>query len=473
MFLPIFNFFRDRQEIFMENQIKDKWSEIITYLRDEFDINRVLFRTWIEPLEVISCKNNSLLIAIDKTKQGDILNLIEKKYKIPFEVAIEVTTGEQVEVTFTYAENKDVKGVSSYNNTNSLEEKYPFLKNGHSFDNFVVSGSNNIAYAAAVAVAENPNGQVYNPLFLYSGPGMGKTHLMHSIARYIIENHPDYNVSYTTSEDFMNDVVDAIRTNKKKGDIAATAHLRKKYRNVDILLIDDIQFIIGKDSTQIEFFNTFESLYQSGKQLVISSDRPPSQMDELDMRYRSRFNSGMTIDIQPPDFETSMAILRNKQEESDVKLDDVILDYIATNIKSNIRDLEGAYNKILLYSKFNNPNKKITLPEAEQALKDFISPNERMIITADYIIEIVADHFNLDKDALLSEKKTRNLTLPRQICMYLCDSLTNLTQTEIAAKLKRNNHTTVIHGINKIKEELNVDKELQDTVTILKKKLNP
>ena len=271
----------------------------------------------------------------------------------------------------------------------------------------------------------------------------------------------------------MNDVVDAIRTNKKKGDIAATAHLRKKYRNVDILLIDDIQFIIGKDSTQIEFFNTFESLYQSGKQLVISSDRPPSQMDELDMRYRSRFNSGMTIDIQPPDFETSMAILRNKQEESDVKLDDVILDYIATNIKSNIRDLEGAYNKILLFSKFNNPNKKITLPEAEQALKDFISPNERMIITADYIIEIVADHFNLDKDALLSEKKTRNLTLPRQICMYLCDSLTNLTQTEIAAKLRRNNHTTVIHGINKIKEELNVDKELQDTVTILKKKLNP
>ena len=202
-------------------------------------------------------------------------------------------------------------------------------------------------------MAENPNGQVYNPLFLYSGPGMGKTHLMHSIARYIIENHPDYNVSYTTSEDFMNDVVDAIRTNKKKGDIAATAHLRKKYRNVDILLIDDIQFIIGKDSTQIEFFNTFESLYQSGKQLVISSDRPPSQMDELDMRYRSRFNSGMTIDIQPPDFETSMAILRNKQEESDIKLDDTILDYIATNIKSNIRDLEGAYNKILLFSKFN------------------------------------------------------------------------------------------------------------------------
>ena len=271
----------------------------------------------------------------------------------------------------------------------------------------------------------------------------------------------------------MNAVVEAIRTNKEKGNTAATANLRKKYRNIDVLLIDDIQFIIGKDSTQIEFFNTFEALYQSGKQLVISSDRPPSQMEQLDMRYRSRFNSGMTIDIQPPDFETSMAILRNKQEQSDIKLDDNILDYIATNIKSNIRDLEGAYNKILLYARFNNPNGNITLPTAENALKDFISPNEKLIITADYILEIVADHFSLDKDALLSQKKTRNLTLPRQICMYLCSELTNLTQTEIATKLKRNNHTTVIHGVNKIKEDIIVDKELETTIQILKKKLNP
>lgn len=296
---------------------------------------------------------------------------------------------------------------------------------------------------------------------------------MHSIARYIIENHPSYNVTYTTSENFMNAVVEAIRTNKEKGNTAATANLRKKYRNIDVLLIDDIQFIIGKDSTQIEFFNTFEALYQSGKQLVISSDRPPSQMEQLDMRYRSRFNSGMTIDIQPPDFETSMAILRNKQEQSDIKLDDNILDYIATNIKSNIRDLEGAYNKILLYARFNNPNGNITLPTAENALKDFISPNEKLIITADYILEIVADHFSLDKEALLSQKKTRNLTLPRQICMYLCSELTNLTQTEIATKLKRNNHTTVIHGVNKIKEDIIVDKELETTIQILKKKLNP
>lgn len=455
----------------MKNEIKDKWSEIITYLRDEYQINGVLFRTWIEPLEVLSFKNNTLIIAINKETQGDILNLIEQRYKIPLQVAIEVITEKQVDIRFDYKNEIEEKGVSSYNKENILEEKYPFLKKGHSFDSFVVSSSNNIAYAAAVAVAENPDGQMYNPLFLYSGPGLGKTHLMHSIARYILENHPEYSVKYTTSEEFMNNVVEAIRTNKK-GDTQAFSNLRKNYRNVDILLIDDIQFIIGKDTTQIEFFNTFEALYQSGKQLVISSDRPPSQMEHLDMRYRSRFNSGMTIDIQPPDYETSMAILRNKQENSDIQLDDEILSYIATNIKSNIRILEGAYNKILLYARFKSPNENITLSLAEEALKDFISPNENMVITAEYIIEIVAEHFNLDKEALLSEKRTKMISVPRQICMYLCDQLTNLTLNEIATKLRRMNHSTVIHGINKIKEDILVDKELENTIQLLKKKLN-
>lgn len=456
----------------MEAEIKDKWTEIIHYLRDEYLINGVLFRTWIEPLEVISYKDNNLLIAIDESKQGDILELIKKKYKMPLQVAIEVKTGEQADIIFKYKSEIENERISSYNNEVSLEEKYPFLKSGHSFDSFVVSSINNFAHAASLAVAENPNGEVYNPLFLYSGPGLGKTHLMHSIARYIIENHPEYTVTYTTSEDFMNAVVEAIRTNKQKGDTAATASLRKKYRNIDVLLIDDIQFIIGKESTQIEFFNTFEALYQSGKQLVISSDRPPSQMEELDMRYRSRFNSGMTIDIQPPDYETSMAILRNKQEQGNVHLDDAILSYIATNIKSNIRDLEGAYNKIILYARFTGHNKKITLEIAEHALKDFISPDEKVQVTAEYIIEIVSDHFNLDKDAILSEKKTQNLTVPRQICMYLCNELTNLTQKEIARKLKRKNHTTVIHAVNKIKSEIAVDKDLEQTISILKKKLN-
>ena len=453
----------------MENEIKNKWSEIIEYLRDEFNINGVLFRTWIQPLELVSFQNNTVVISIDKQIQGDILNLIEQKYKLPLQISIEVITEKQVDLHFVYKSDIEEKGVSSYNKENILEEKYPFLKMGHSFDTFVVSGSNNIAYAAAVAVAENPDGQMYNPLFLYSGPGLGKTHLMHSIARYILENHPEYSVMYTTSEDFMNNVVEAIRN---KQDTVAASNLRKNYRNVDVLLIDDIQFIIGKDTTQIEFFNTFEALYQSGKQLVISSDRPPSQMEHLDMRYRSRFNSGMTIDIQPPDYETSMAILRNKQENSDIQLSDEILSYIATNIKSNIRILEGAYNKILLFARFTNQGQDITLEMAEEALQDFISPNENLVITADYIINIVADHFNLDKEAILSEKRTKAIAVPRQICMYLCNELTNHTLNEIATKLNRQNHSTVIHGIDKIKESILVDKELENTIQLIKKKLS-
>ena len=457
----------------MENLIKEKWNEIITYMREEYMINSILFRTWIEPLEVVSYNNHNLVIAIDEETQGDIINLIDKKYKLFLTTAIEIKTGEQVNIIFKYKSELNPKGVSSYNKGEILEEKYPFLSNGHSFNNFVVSGSNNIAYAASLAVAENPDGQIYNPLFIYSGPGLGKTHLMHSIARYIIENHPEYIVTYTTSEDFMNAVVEAIRSNREKGDAKATANLRKKYRNVDVLLIDDIQFIIGKDSTQVEFFNTFETLYQSGKQLVISSDRPPSQMEQLDMRYRSRFNAGMTIDIQPPDFETSKAILKNKQEQSDIKLDEEILDYIASNIKSNIRDLEGAYNKILLFSRFTKPNEKITLSMAENALKDFISPDEELVITADYIIEVVAEHFNMEKESILSIKKTKDVVIPRQICMYFCDELTNLTQSEIAAKLKRNNHTTVIHGIKKINDMISVDKSFESTIQLIRQKLNP
>lgn len=456
----------------MENAIKDKWSEILLFLKEEYAINPVLFRTWIEPLEVFSYNEDVLTVAIDESKQGDILELVKKKYKLPLEVAIESITELKPQIEFKYRSELGDEGVSSYNKDEILEEKYPFLKSGHSFETFVVSGSNNMAYNTALAVAENPNGEIYNPLFLYSGPGLGKTHLMHSIARYIIENHPEYRVTYTTSEDFMNNVVEAIRTNKQKGDTAATVNLRKKYREVDVLLIDDIQFIIGKDSTQIEFFNTFEALFQAGKQLVISSDRPPSQMEELDARYRSRFNSGMPIDIQPPDYETSMAILRNKQEQDDIQLDDTILSYIASNIKSNIRDLEGAYNRIILFAKFTGQNKKITLETAEQALKDFISPNAQINITAEYIIDIVADHFTLDKEAILSTKKTQELTMPRQICMYLCSELTNLTQKEIAGKLKRKNHTTVIHAVNKINNDMKVDKELENTIQVLKKKLN-
>ncbi len=451
----------------MENEIKTKWNNIIAYLKEESAITGPAIRTFIEPLEVFSFEDGIVTFQINKETQGDCIDILKSKYNVHIKVAIEVVTGQEVEIDYIYK----TESVSSYIKEETLTDKYPYLKSGHSFDTFVTSRSNSMAYAAAVAVAEAPTSQVYNPLFLYSGSGLGKTHLMHSIARHIIENRPELNVLYTTSEDFTNQVVEAIRTNKKKGDTAATTNLRKKYRYVDVLLIDDIQFIIGKESTQIEFFNTFEALFQADKQIVISSDKPPRDMDQLDERYRSRFNSGLPIDIQPPDYETSMAILKNYQENESIKLEDKILSYIATNIKSNIRDLEGAYKKVIFLSKLTH--QEITLALAEDALKDIIKPNDSKEITVDYINKIVTDHYNLAEDAIISKRKQKSIAFPRQICMYLCKELTGLSTTDIGEKLGNRDHSTVIHGCTKIEEMLKVDNSLQNTIDILMKKINP
>lgn len=451
----------------MENKIKAQWSEIIAYLMEESDISKPAIRTFIEPLEFFSYDDGVITFQINKETQGDCISLLKSRYNVHIKVAIEVVIGEEIEISYIYKS----ESVSSYIKEETLTDKYPYLKSGHSFDTFVTSRSNSMAHAAAVAVAEAPTSQVYNPLFLYSGPGLGKTHLMHSIARHILEHHPELNVLYTTSEDFTNQVIEAIRTNKKKGDTAATANLRKKYRNIDVFLIDDIQFIIGKESTQIEFFNTFEALFQSNKQIVISSDKPPRDMDQLDERYRSRFNSGLPIDIQPPDYETSMAILKNYQENESVKLDDKILSYIATNIRSNIRDLEGAYKRVIFSSKLHR--KEITLDLAEDALKDIIRPDDAREITVDFINKIVTDHFNLAEDAIVSKRKQKSIAFPRQICMYLCKEFTDLSTTDIGEKLGNRDHSTIIHGCDKISELLKVDKSLQNTIDILRKKINP
>lgn len=451
----------------MENVIKARWSEIINYLKEEEAITGPAIRTFIEPLEIFSYEDGVVTLQINKEIQGDCINILKSKYNVHIKVAIEVVTGEEVEISYVYKS----ESVSTYLKEETLTDKYPYLKSGNSFDTFVTSRSNSMAYAAAVAVAEAPTSQVYNPLFLYSDSGLGKTHLMHSIARHIIEHHPELNVLYTTSEDFTNQVIEAIRTNKKKGDTAATTNLRKKYRNVDVLLIDDIQFIIGKESTQIEFFNTFEALFQANKQIVISSDKPPRDMEQLDERYRSRFNSGLPIDIQPPDYETSMAILKNYQENEPYKLEDTILSYIATNIKSNIRDLEGAYKKVIFLRKLTR--QEITLELVEDALKDMVKPNNSREVTADFIIQIVTDHFNLTEDAIVSKRRQSSVVLPRQICMYLCKQLTELSTTDIGEKLGNRDHSTVIHGCAKIEENLKVDSNLQNTIETLKKKINP
>ena len=455
----------------MENEIKSKWNDIINYVKREFNVTDPAFRTWLEPLTVHSVNDHIATIIVNESKQGQTVNFISNRYKVPLCLAIEETTGHQYNIEFILSsevkeENK--KNVSDYT---YLIGKYPFLNSGHSFDNFVVSSNNSMAHAAALAVSESPTAQVYNPLFIYGGSGLGKTHLMHSIARYIIEHNYNLKVMYVNSETFTNEVIEAIRSNKTKGDSTATSELKKKYRNVDILLIDDIQFIIGKESTQEEFFHTFNTLYESGKQIVLSSDKPPSDMNKLDARYTSRFAQGIVVDIQPPDYETSMAILLKLCEEKHAQIDDSILSYIASNIKSNIRDLEGAFKSIFLYSGLNK--KPVDLELAKEILKNRISPNNKVNITIDYIMEIVADHFGIEKDAIASSRKTKDIALPRQVCMYLCKELTDHSFKEIGSTMGGRDHSTIIHGVKKIQTDIEVDESLKNTIEVIRKKINP
>jgi chromosomal replication initiator protein len=290
---------------------------------------------------------------------------------------------------------------------------------------------------------------------------------MNSIAHFILDNHPERKIVYVTSEEFTNEVIDAIRN----GSNTAINKFREKYRNIDVLLIDDIQFIIGKESTQEEFFHTFNALHGAGKQIIISSDRPPKDMDILEDRIRSRFEWGLMADIQMPDYETRMAILRKKQELDGTSVDDDVLEYIASNVKSNIRELEGSLNKVIAFS--NLEQKEIDIELAQKALRDIISPDEPKIITPEYIINVVAEHFNITADDIRSNIRARKYSYPRQIVMFLCRKMTTNNLQQIAEAICVQNHTTIMHGIKKIEQDYAANNETRDTIDLLKKKINP
>ena len=297
---------------------------------------------------------------------------------------------------------------------------------------------------------------------------MGKTHLMQSIANFILKNNPKAKILYVTSEKFTNELIDAIRN---KNNISTT-EFREKYRNNDVLLIDDIQFIIGKESTQEEFFHTFNALHEAKKQIIISSDKPPKEIETLEERLRSRFEWGLTVDIQSPDYETRMAILRKKEEMEGYNIDNEVIKYIATNIKSNIRELEGALTKIVALSKLEK-NREINIALAEKALKDIIAPGDKKEVTPEFIIEVVADHFNLTPLDIISQRRNKEIVYPRQIAMYLCRNMTDTGLQNIGKSLGGRDHTTILHGIDKIAADLEGNPTLQNTIDILKKKINP
>ena len=447
------------------NIIYEKWDEILETVKTEHELSDVSFKTWLKPLTIHSIDDQVVTILVPSQQVG--LNYISKKYALPLKVAISELTGSDYDIKFVLPEDiqnveKEVPVSTNYNTSMEMANLNP----KYTFDTFVVGKNNNLAHAASLAVAESP-GEIYNPLFIYGGVGLGKTHLMHSVAHFILKNNPSAKILYVTSEKFTNELIDAIR-NKNN---VSTTEFREKYRNNDVLLIDDIQFIIGKESTQEEFFHTFNALYEAKKQIIISSDRPPREIETLEDRLRSRFEWGLTVDIQPPDYETRMAILRKKEELEGYNIDNEIIKYIATNVKSNIRELEGALTKIVASSKLNN--KEINLELAEEALKDLISPNAAREVTPQLIINIVSEHFGITPLDLIGQKRSKELVFPRQIVMYLCGDMTSESLQNIGKALGGRDHTTIIHGTKKIASELKTDENLKNTIDILKKKINP
>lgn len=448
--------------------IRDIWEDIKETVRKEYDLSEISYHTWIAPLKFYKVENDTVIISIP-SDQSHALKYISNRYKSFFQVTITEMLDYNYDVSFILEKDEESKEKTSnikdpsylinYENSN-LNPKYKF-------DTFVVGSNNKFAQSASLAVAESP-GVTYNPLYLYGGAGLGKTHLMHSIGHFILEQNPNMKVLYVTSEQFTNEVIESIRS----GNAAAMTTLREKYRTVDVLMIDDIQFIIGKESTQEEFFHTFNVLHSARKQIILSSDKPPKDMETLEERFRSRFEWGLIADIQIPDYETRMAILRKNAENFDKKIGDDILNYIAENIRSNIRELEGAFNKIIAFTRLNKVD-ELTLAVAEDALKDIIYPDKPKTITPTLILETVAEHYHISVDDIVSKKRNGELIQPRHVVMYLCRNLIDIPFANIAKLLNKKDHTTVIHGVNKIAEDMVKDEELRNKIEVIKKKLNP
>lgn len=465
--------------------VTEKWNEIIENLRLEHSLSDVSFKTWILPLKVYDVIENTVYILVTLDGTGDYIDYIEKKYLLPFKVSIAEITGIEYDVKFIPDNPSELEKVEEIANAHRKKAAAHTKKNDnllmieranlnprYTFDTFVVGKNNNFAHAASLAVAESP-GEVYNPLFLYGGVGLGKTHLMHSIAHFILEKDPKKKVLYVTSEAFTNELIESLRSGKTGNELPMTA-FREKYRNVDVLLIDDIQFIIGKESTQEEFFHTFNHLHVAGKQIIISSDKPPKDIETLEARLRTRFEWGLIADISAPDYETRMAILKKKIESDQLEryhIPEDVLQFIATNIKSNIRELEGSLNKLIALYKLKNEEINISL--AAEALKDLISPDENRKITPELIIETVSEHFGISVFDLKSASRDAKTTNARHIAMYLCRAMTDTPLKTVGSLLGGRDHSTVKHGVDKMSKDMENNDSLKNTISIIQKKISP
>lgn len=449
------------------------WVRCKDKLKESF--NEKVFNVWIKPimpLEVtdtyykVAVKNDFFKTMLEENYaqviEGVLAGIMSKNIKLIIETMDNGSSGSEAAEEMPAVPAKREQQQLFNENTSVQQPDESNLNPKYVFETFVIGNSNRFAHAAAQAVANDP-AHAYNPLFLYGGVGLGKTHLMHAIGNRIKQNNPSMKVLYTSSEKFTNEIINSIQ-NK------TTEAFRQKYRNIDCLIIDDIQFLKGKEQTQVEFFHTFNALKDADKQIIISSDRPPREIETLEDRLRSRFDQGLTADIQTPDLETRMAILRTKAASDNIVLPTEVITLLATNIATNIREIEGAYNKIVAYTSLMNM--PITVETAQKVLSDMGNDIKTRTITYEGIIKVVADHYNVKQDELFNKKRTQNIAFPRQVAMYLCRELADLSYPRIGELFGGRDHTTVIHAYEKISNfknsNLAFQNELQEIIEILR-----
>ncbi len=397
---------------------------------------------------IINFESKEMLITDDSLELGSEKIEVKTEEKVDFEVQNNNVIKNESIVT---------KPLHQYSSNNTgLNPKY-------TFENYIVGSNNRFAYAAANSVAETP-GQVYNPLYIYGGVGLGKTHLMQAIGHGILENHPEMNIIYTTGEGFTNELVSSIMNEKIEN-----ASFRNKYRNIDVLLIDDIQFLVGKAKCQEEFFHTFNTLFESGKQIILTSEKPPKELNMLEERLKTRFEMGLAVDIQAPDYETRLAILKKKRDKERYMVDDSVLVKIATRVTSNIRELEGVFNKLKAYTSFTN--NELTDDIIDNTIESVLVKNTN-VITSKLIMQVVCKFFNIKVGDLVSANRSKNVAYPRQIAMYLCRSVINMTFPQIGKDFGGKDHTTVLHAYNKINNEYLTDLSTKDLIDDIKKTLS-
>lgn len=437
--------------------VKDVWEKTLHLMKSE--LTEVSFNTWLKTIKPITVNNNIFVLSVPNKFNKDIL---ETRYSSLIINGLKQVTSKDYVLEFLVP-GENTPNIVETTEVNKQIDSFetPKLNPKYIFNEFVIGNSNRFAHAASLAVAESP-AKAYNPLFIYGGVGLGKTHLMHAIGHYILGQNTNAKVVYVSSEKFTNELINSIKDDKN-------VEFRNKYRNVDVLLVDDIQFIAGKERTQEEFFHTFNALYEDNKQIIVSSDRPPKEIPTLEDRLRSRFEWGLITDIQAPDFETRIAILRKKAEVDSIQIPNEVFEFIAKNIKSNIRELEGALTRIIAYSSLTN--REVSIELCSEALKDIISSSKPKQVTVDLIKSSVAQYYNIKIEDFESKRRTRSISHPRQIAMYLSREMTDLSLPKIGEEFGGRDHTTVIHAYDKISRDILESSELKNKIEKIRKEI--